>query len=191
MTIHQGGEEAHWSGVRKEKRRRNLNVVGAGVPARLHEERVIAVRDEPKLRPEFCQQDATDGIRSPWISCSRGVEEFSGGSQSAQKIKNTVQPVFREEPNLRLEFYLRDVTVAVTLETSCSRGVEVSKSFLEVVKVARKRVNVVQRVIRLGFDSAMKDADRDAWWLAFLNEVWQPEAHAPIVWCHKARLRQG
>ena len=138
------------------------------------------------MRPEFCQQDASDGMRSPWISCSRGVEEVSGGGQSAQKIKNTVQPVFREEPNLRLEFYLRDVTVAVTLETSCSRGVEVSKSFLEVVKVARKRVNVVQRVIRLGFDSAMKDADRDAWWPAFLNEVSQPEAHAPIVWCLSA-----
>ena len=103
-----------------------------------------------------------------------------------QKIKDTVQPVFREEKNLRLEFYLRDVTVAVTLGTSCSRGVEVSKSFLEVVKVARKRVNVVQRVIRLGFNSAMKDADRNAWWRAFLNEVWQPEAHAPIVWCLSA-----
>ena len=50
----------------------------------------------------------------------------------------------REEPNLRLEFYLRDVTDAVTLETSCSRSVEVSKGFLEMVKDVQKL-----------FDSAM------------------------------------
>ena len=30
--------------------------------------------------------------------------------KSAQKIKNTVQPVIREDPNSRLEFYQRDVT---------------------------------------------------------------------------------
>ena len=30
--------------------------------------------------------------------------------KSAKKIKNTVQPVIREDPNSRLEFYQRDVT---------------------------------------------------------------------------------
>ena len=47
--------------------------------------------------------------------------------------------------------------------------------------VSRKRVNAVQLVVGLGFDSAMKDADRDVQWPAFLNEVWRPEAHAPTV----------
>ena len=44
--------------------------------APLHEERVITVREEAKLRPEFHLQDVTDGTRSPWISCSLGVKEF-------------------------------------------------------------------------------------------------------------------
>ena len=64
------------------------------------------------------------------------------------------------------------------------------------VKVARKRVNTVQHVTRLVFDYAIKDADRDAQWSAFLNEVWQPEAHglifrclrASVIWKHTARL---
>ena len=49
------------------------------------------------------------------------------------------------------------------------------------VKGVQKLVNTVQRVIGLGFGSAMKNADRDALWPAFLNEVWQPEVHAPTV----------
>ena len=40
---------------------------------------------------------------------------FSWSGSSAQKIKNRVQLVTREETNLRIKFYLRDVTDAVTL----------------------------------------------------------------------------
>ena len=42
---------------------------------------------------EFYQWDVTDGMRSPWISCSRGVKEFSGGGQVAQKLESIVQSV--------------------------------------------------------------------------------------------------
>jgi hypothetical protein len=96
--------------------------------APLHEERVIAVREEPNLHLEFYQRDVTDGMRSPW------------------KL-----PV--------------DV---------------VSKSFQEVVKVAQKLENTVQPVIGLGFhSSSLEDVNHDALWLALLNEVRQPRAHAP------------
>merc|ERR1712135_273167 len=93
-----------------------------------HEERVIAVREEPNLHLEFYQRDVTDGMRSPW------------------KL-----PV--------------DV---------------VSKSFQEVVKVAQKIENTMQPVIGLGFhSSSLEDVNHDALWLALLNEVRQPGAHAP------------
>ena len=49
--------------------------------APLREVRVITVREEPNSHPQFCQQDITDGMRSHWISCSRGVKESSGGGQ--------------------------------------------------------------------------------------------------------------
>ena len=49
------------------------------------------------------------------------------------------------------------------------------------VKGVQKLLNTVRRVIGLDFDSAIKDADRDALRLAFLDEVWQPEAHAPTA----------
>ena len=54
-----------------------------------------------------------------------------------RKSRTQCSLVICEEPNLRLECYQRDVTEAVTLETSCSRGVAVSKGFLEAVKVAQ------------------------------------------------------
>merc|ERR1712136_735327 len=96
--------------------------------APVHEERVIAVREEPNLHLEFYQRDVTDGMRSPW--------------------------------NLPVDV--------------------VSKSFQEVVKVAQKLESKVQPVIGLGFhSSAMEDVDHDALWLAVLNEVRQPGAHAP------------
>ena len=66
-------------------------------------------------------------------------KSFQEVVKSAQKIKSTVQLVICEEPNLRLEFYQRVVTDEDTLETFCSRGVAVSKSFLEAVKVAQKQ----------------------------------------------------
>ena len=52
--------------------------------------------------------------------------------------------------------------------------------------VSRKRVNAVQLVVGLGFDSAMKDADRDVQWPAFLNEVWRPgstRADCTVIEC--------
>ena len=43
-----------------------------------------------------------------------------------------------------------------------------------------KLESTVQLVIDFGFhSSSMKDADHDAKWLAFLNEVRQARAHAP------------
>ena len=70
----------------------------------------------------------------------------------------------REEPNLHLEFYQRDVTDG--MRTPWKLPVDV--------------VNTVQSVIGWGFQStAMEDVDHDALWLAVLNEVLQPGAHAP------------
>ena len=56
----------------------------------------------------------------------------------------------------------------------------VSNNFQEVVNVAQKLDDTVQPVIELGFhSSAMEDVDHDTLWLALLNEVRQPGAHAP------------
>ena len=78
----------------------------------------------------------------PGISCFRGVKEFSGGGQNAKKIKNTMQLVIREEPNLRLQFFEKSMDT-VTPEVLDD---EVSQSFLEVVTCAPKLVNAVQIV---------------------------------------------
>ena len=52
--------------------------------------------------------------------------------------------------------------------------------FQEVITVAMKIENTIQPVIGLGFhSSANEDVDHDALWLALLDEVRQPEAHAP------------
>ena len=51
---------------------RFANLVSSCAPA--HEERVIAVREEPSLHVEFLQRGVADGTRSSWRS-----QEFSGG----------------------------------------------------------------------------------------------------------------
>ena len=55
----------------------------------------------------------------------------------------------------------------------------VSKSFQDVVKVAQKLENAVQSVVGSDFHSPGMDVDHDALWLALLNEIQQPRAHAP------------
>ena len=60
-----------------------------------------------------------------------------------------MQLVIQEEPNMRLEFYLRDDTDGRRAPWNFLD--EVSKNFLEVVKVALKRVITKQLFIGLGF----------------------------------------
>ena len=133
--------------------------------APLHEERITTVREGSNLHPSSScvvsgemRKQVTDGTRSSGfpVLVSMSVQEMVN---VAQKIENTVLLVIREEPNLRLELYLRDVTDAVTQVLPVD---EVSKSFLEMVKVAQKPENAAQLVIGLAFDSAMMDADHDA-----------------------------
>ena len=64
------------------------------------------------------------------------------------------------------------------------------------ITVAKKIENTRQPVIRLGFDSsANEDIDLDALWLALLDEVRQPEAHAPscsvTYWERELSLKEG
>ena len=67
----------------------------------------------------------------------------------------------------------RVIAVPVTLETSCCGVKEFSGNGQT---CAETRVHS----IGLGFhSSAMEDADHDALWLALLNEVREPRAHAP------------
>ena len=51
--------------------------------------------------------------------------------------------------------------------------------FQERSTVAMKFENTIQLAIGLGFNSSAEDVDHDALWLALLDEVRQPEAHAP------------
>ena len=44
--------------------------------SKLHDERIIAVREEPNLHIVFYQKDVPDEIRTPWkLPCRRGVKE--------------------------------------------------------------------------------------------------------------------
>ena len=62
--------------------------------AALHDERVIAVREEPNLHLEFYQRDVTAGIRSPWKLPPDAVSKSSQESITvAKKLESEVQPV--------------------------------------------------------------------------------------------------
>ena len=100
------------------------------------------------------------------LACSKSVQQVL---TVAMKIETQVQPVFglnfhscamETSTTFAPEFYQRDVTDGTRSpwKLPVSRGVEVSKSFHEVVKVARKRVNTMQPLFGLGFgSSATKD----------------------------------
>ena len=63
--------------------------------APLHEERVIAVREEPSLHLELYQRDITDGMRSPWkfpvLVVSKSFQEVV---KITRKLENTMRTVF-------------------------------------------------------------------------------------------------
>ena len=68
--------------------------------APLHEERVIAVRDEPNLHYELHQRHAIGGVQPPWKLLVDVVSNsFHEVITVAKKIENTTQPV------LRLDFH--------------------------------------------------------------------------------------
>ena len=74
----------------------------------------------------------------------------------------------REEPNLHLELYQRDVTEGMRSPWKLPVDA-VSKCFQDVVQVAQKLENTVQLVVGFGFHSAIDDVvqdlfvDVDAW----------------------------
>ena len=72
----------------------------------------------------------------------------------------------REEPNLHLEFFLRDVTGRMRSPSNLPVDV-VSKRSQEVITVAKEIENTVQPVIWLGFhSSAIENVGHEALWLA-------------------------
>ena len=85
----------------------------------------------------------------------------------------------REEPDLHLEFCLRDVTDGMRSPWKLHVG-GLEDFFQEIVTDAMKIANTIQPVVGSGFHSSgNEDVDHDALWLASLDWVRQPQAHAP------------
>ena len=85
----------------------------------MHEERVAAVREEPNLHLSSASERLPLEHGHPGFRVLVVSNSFQEMVKIAQKIENTVLPFIREEPNVRLKFYLRDVTDAVTLVLPC------------------------------------------------------------------------
>ena len=60
-----------------------------GVDSKLHDERIIAVREEPKMHIEFYQRDVPDGMRTPWklLSCVDPFEESKTARANVHEVK--------------------------------------------------------------------------------------------------------
>ena len=123
---------------------------------------VDALREH--LKCEFCHQNQSCGQRGCVSALASGHGRPVALAKSSIFISNSA-----------CEMSLMECGLPGNLTLKWSRII-----FQEVSTVAMKFENTIQLAIGLGFNSsADEDVDHDALWLALLDEVRQPEAHAP------------
>ena len=136
--------------------------------ASLHVKRVIAAADLMCVLSSASEMSLLNVVTCDTSCCML----VSTGAPLHEKLVFAV----RQEFNVHFEFYLRNVTGG--MRTPWKLLVLVSQSVQEAVRLRKAREHNAPSLIVLGPLIVTEDVGHEALWLALVNEVRQPGAHA-------------